>query len=139
MFFGWFHEDMDVGTLIDETGFHDDIMSVVINVMYEGSDGAAEAFVGDVVSEGLLDAVRSEDGCLGYEYFRSMEDPDRVPALVCAAVGISTPCDLEASAEVLTRPSRLPYMAHFLKTLRAKIREKHSRFPDIQDLQLPFQ
>ena len=53
-------------------------MAVVINVFYEGSDGAAEAFVEDVVSEGLLDAVRSEDGCLGYEYFRSMEDPDRV-------------------------------------------------------------
>ena len=53
-------------------------MTVVINVFYEGSDGAAEAFVGDIVSEGLLDAVRSEDGCLGYEYFRSMENPDRV-------------------------------------------------------------
>ena len=53
-------------------------MTVVINVFYEGSDGATEAFVGDVVSGGLLDAVRSEDGCLGYEYFRSMEDPDRV-------------------------------------------------------------
>lgn len=53
-------------------------MTMVINVFYEGSDGAAEAFVEDVVSEGLLDAVRSEDGCLGYEYFRSMEDPDRV-------------------------------------------------------------
>ena len=53
-------------------------MTVVINVLYEGSEGAAGAFVGDVVFEELLDAVRSEDGCLGYEYFRSMESPDRV-------------------------------------------------------------
>ncbi|HIU18053.1 MAG TPA: alpha/beta fold hydrolase [Candidatus Avidesulfovibrio excrementigallinarum] len=61
------------------------------------------------------------------------EDPDRVPSSVCAAVGVSTPCDLEASAEMLARPSRLPYMAYFLKTLRAKIREKHRRFPDLVD------
>ena len=61
------------------------------------------------------------------------EDPDRVPASVCAAVGISTPCDLEASAEELNKLSRLPYMAYFLKTLRAKIREKHRRFPELVD------
>ena len=62
------------------------------------------------------------------------EEPDRVPASVCAAIGISTPCDLEASAGVLTKPSRLPYMAYFLKTLRAKIREKHQRFPELVDI-----
>ena len=62
------------------------------------------------------------------------EDPARVPASVCAAVGISTPCDLEASAGELTRLSRLPYMAYFLKTLRAKIREKQRRFPELVDV-----
>ena len=53
-------------------------MSVVINVHYEGDDGAARAFVDDVVSEGLLEAVRSEDGCQGYEYYASLEDPGRI-------------------------------------------------------------
>ena len=58
------------------------------------------------------------------------EDPSRVPGQVCAAVGVSVPCDLEGSAEMLDRPSRMLYMAYFMSSLRRKVREKHARFPD---------
>ena len=53
-------------------------MNVVINVHYSGKGDGARRFVQDMVSEGVLERVRAEEGCLGYEYFVSMEDPGRV-------------------------------------------------------------
>ena len=41
---------------------------------------------------------------------------------------------MEGAAEVLSLPSRAPYMAYFLRTLRRKVEEKHSRFPDRIDI-----
>lgn len=51
-------------------------MNVVINVHYRGCGGSVRRFVEDMVSEGVLEAVRAEDGCIGYEYFVSFDDPD---------------------------------------------------------------
>ena len=53
-----------------------------------------------------------------------------IPSQVSAAVALSVPCDMEGAAEVLSLPSRAPYMAYFLRTLRRKVEAKHSRFPD---------
>ena len=53
-------------------------MGVVINVHYRGNGGSARRFVEDMVSEGVLGAVHAEDGCIGYEYFVSFEDPDSI-------------------------------------------------------------
>ena len=53
-------------------------MNVVINVHYKGSGGSARRFVEDMVSEGVLEAVRAEDGCIGYEYFVSFDDPESI-------------------------------------------------------------
>ena len=53
-------------------------MNVVINVHYRGSGGSARRFVEDMVSEGGLEAVRADGGCIGYEYFVSSEDPDSI-------------------------------------------------------------
>lgn len=61
------------------------------------------------------------------------EDPDRVPDGVIGAAAVSAPCDMEGAAAVLARPSRRVYTAYFLRTLRAKIRIKHARFPDFFD------
>ena len=62
------------------------------------------------------------------------EAPERVPSAVCGAVAASVPCDMEGTAEVLSLLSRRPYMAYFLRTLRAKIRLKQARFPELFDL-----
>ena len=50
-------------------------MKVVINVIYKGVDDNARRFVERMVTDGVLNAVRAEEGCLGYEYFVSLEDP----------------------------------------------------------------
>ncbi len=52
-----------------------------------------------------------------------------IPPQVRAAVGISVPCDMEGAAEILSLPSRAPYMAYFLRSLREKIIRKHEQFP----------
>ena len=62
------------------------------------------------------------------------EEERVVPAQVRAAVAISVPCDMEGSAHVLSRPSRAPYMAYFLRTLRLKMEVKHALFPDLIDI-----
>ncbi len=63
------------------------------------------------------------------------EDPERVPAEICAAATLSVPCDLESSAEALARPVNRVYMRYFLRTLLRKIREKQERFPGLLDTQ----
>ena len=45
------------------------------------------------------------------------------------AVVFSVPCDLECSSHQLSLPSNRLYMERFLRAMRAKIREKHLRFP----------
>ncbi|MFN4894572.1 MAG: YheT family hydrolase [Pseudomonadota bacterium] len=50
---------------------------------------------------------------------------------ISAAVAVSAPLDLRGSAEVLAKPSRRLYMEYLLRPLRARIREKARRFPDI--------
>ena len=37
-----------------------------------------EEFLKEVKSQGILDAIRSEDGCLCYDYYRSDEDENKI-------------------------------------------------------------
>lgn len=47
-----------------------------------------------------------------------------------SAVALSVPCDLASSATQLERWQNRIYMARFMRSLRAKVREKAKRFPD---------
>lgn len=58
---------------------------------------------------------------------------DLGPALdprVRRAAAISVPCDLASSAKQLERKQNRIYMARFMRSLRAKVREKASRFSE---------
>lgn len=52
--------------------------SMLLNVTYTARAGEREAFLDAVAQSGLLEVIRAEDGCLGYEYFCSADDPDKI-------------------------------------------------------------
>lgn len=53
-------------------------MSFSMNLYYKGGNGSARAFVQEMVSSGIVDKIRCMDGCLRYEYFVSLSDPETV-------------------------------------------------------------
>ena len=53
-------------------------MSLVINIYYKGENGNARLFAEEMISSGIVDRVRNEEGNLGYEYFFPIDDPETV-------------------------------------------------------------
>lgn len=53
-------------------------MNLVINIYYTGENGSAKKFAEEMISNGIVDRVRDEEGNLRYNYFFSMDDPDTV-------------------------------------------------------------
>lgn len=49
-----------------------------IYVKFKCFQGKREAFVERVKSEGILSAIRAEDGCLRYDYYFSESDPNEL-------------------------------------------------------------
>ncbi len=53
-------------------------MSLIINIYYTGINGSARKFAEEMVSSGIVDRVRAEEGNERYEYFFPMEDSETV-------------------------------------------------------------
>ncbi len=53
-------------------------MSITINLYYTGKNGSARQFAEEMVSTGVVAAVRAEEGNERYEYFFPMEAPETV-------------------------------------------------------------
>ena len=53
-------------------------MSIAVNLYYTGSNGSARQFAEEMVSAGVVERVRAEEGNLRYEYFFPMDDPETV-------------------------------------------------------------
>lgn len=53
-------------------------MKLIVNIYYKGKNGSAKKFVDEMVSSGLVDKIRAEDGNLKYEYFFPLEEEDTV-------------------------------------------------------------
>ena len=51
---------------------------LILCVTYTTKPGMGDAFVRDVLEQGILEATRREEGCLGYEYYRSVDRADEV-------------------------------------------------------------
>lgn len=49
-----------------------------IYVKFECHEGKREAFVAKVREEGILSAIRAEDGCHRYDYYFSEENPNEL-------------------------------------------------------------
>lgn len=53
-------------------------MAVTVNIYYSGANGAAKKFAQEMTASGVIRDIRAENGCLRYEYFFPMEDPETV-------------------------------------------------------------
>ena len=53
-------------------------MAITIHIYYSGTGGNAKKFAEEMVSSGTVDAIRSEEGNLRYDYFFPMEDAETV-------------------------------------------------------------
>lgn len=53
-------------------------MSLTINIFYKGKNGNARKFAEEMVSSGIVDRIRAEEGNERYEYFFPMEEEETV-------------------------------------------------------------
>ncbi len=51
---------------------------ITVNLYYKGTNGNARAFVNEMESSGIADAIRAEEGNLRYEYFQPIGDPETI-------------------------------------------------------------
>jgi len=58
-------------------------MSIVVNIYYTGHNGNARKFAEEMISKGIVDKVRAEEGNERYEYFFPMNDPETVLLIDC--------------------------------------------------------
>lgn len=80
-------------------------MAITINIYYTGHGGSAAAFAREMISGGIVDAIRAEEGNLRYEYFTPMDDPETV--LLIDSWKDQTALDRHHSAPVMAQIIRL--------------------------------
>lgn len=51
-------------------------MSITVNIYYRGVNGNAKKFAEEMLSSGIVDDIRAENGNLKYEYFFPMDDEE---------------------------------------------------------------
>ncbi len=49
-----------------------------IYVVFKCIEGKREEYIEKLKAEGIVDAVRAEDGCIRYDYYFSEKDPDEI-------------------------------------------------------------
>ncbi len=53
-------------------------MAITVNIYYSGQNGNAVKFAKEMVSSGIVEAIRSEKGNLRYDYFLPIGDTETV-------------------------------------------------------------
>lgn len=53
-------------------------MAVTVNIYYSGVGGNARKFAEEMMTSGVVDDIRAEDGNIRYEYFFPMQDEETV-------------------------------------------------------------
>ena len=87
-------------------------MSLTVNIYYTGRDGSARRFAEEMVSSGLVERIRAEEGNERYEYYFPMDDPETVLLI-----------DRWQSQQALDIHHKTPMMAQ-IAALREKYRLK---------------
>lgn len=58
-------------------------MSIVVNIYYTGQNGSARKFAEEMISKGIIDKIRAEEGNEKYEYFFPMDNAETVLLIDC--------------------------------------------------------
>ena len=90
-------------------------MEVKLHVTYTAKPGCRETFVRQIVTEGILTAIRAEEGCLTYDYYFSAQDEnvvlliERWESEACLRVHLTQPhmADLRKIKEEFVENTRL--------------------------------
>ena len=53
-------------------------MAITVNLYYTGKNGSARQFAEEMISSGIVAAIRAEGGNLRYEYFQPLDDPETI-------------------------------------------------------------
>lgn len=53
-------------------------MAITVNIYYSGTNGNARKFAEEMISTGIVNEIRAEEGNLKYEYFFPMNDNETV-------------------------------------------------------------
>ena len=53
-------------------------MGILVHIYYTGKDGSAKKFVEEMLSSGIVDDIRAEDGNLKYDYYFPLGDKETV-------------------------------------------------------------
>lgn len=53
-------------------------MAVTVNIYYTGKNGSARKFAEEMVSSGVVNDIRAEEGNIRYEYFFPFDDAETV-------------------------------------------------------------
>ncbi|MDE6660324.1 MAG: antibiotic biosynthesis monooxygenase [Anaeroplasmataceae bacterium] len=51
-------------------------MAIIIHIYYKGENGNAKRFAEEMISRGIVERIRKEEGNLKYDYFFLMEDKE---------------------------------------------------------------
>ena len=89
-------------------------MSITINIYYKGKNGNAKKFVNDMISLGIVDEIRKEEGNLRYDYFYPVDDENTV--LLIDSWGSQEALDIHHELPVMKKISELreKYDLHML-------------------------
>lgn len=74
---------------------------ITVNLYYTGINGNARAFVNEMESSGIADAIRNEQGNLKYQYFQPLDDPETV--LLIDSWGDQKAIDLHHSTPMMQK------------------------------------
>ena len=85
-------------------------------VKYDVEHGKREAFLNEVIESGILDIIHGENGCVSYEYYRSVSNPDQLVLL-----------ETWASEDAQKIHMQQPHIAEFFK-----LKEKYKVVTDLK-------